>query len=177
MSPKKSKHIEEQLVQLAHFLERQQPKTGHKIRFEKRLKAQQKKRSVHFIRTIYWAAATVALLISYTASVQFFNPKPIVSPEFDEAITYYTQYIDKQIAEIEHPNNIEYIAIIDDAKEQLQQLEAEYKRLISEFSSETFHPLLIQAMVENLQHQATVLRKLEVKINSLKKTNYEKEIF
>ncbi len=175
MNTKRNKSVEEQLTQLAHFWEKQQPRKNHRLRFENKLKAQQNKRPVRTIRPIYWAAATLALLVSSVVSLQFFNSKPVNS-DFDKAIVYYTQYIDKQMAEIEHSDNIQYVEIIDDTKEQLTQLDKEYKRLMNEFNSKAVHPALIQAMVENLQHQAMVLRELETKINSLKNTDYEKEI-
>ena len=44
------------------------------------------------------------------------------------------------------------------------------------FKSNAVHPLLIQAMMENLQHQSVVLNELKEKIDNLKNTNYEKEV-
>lgn len=44
------------------------------------------------------------------------------------------------------------------------------------FKNNTIHPLLIQAMIENLQHRSLVLQELEEKINTLKNTPYEKEV-
>ena len=66
--------------------------------------------------------------------------------------------------------------LIADGKEQLAQLELEYQKLMNAFKKNAVHPLLIQAMIENLQYQSVVLNELEERIDNLKNINYEKEV-
>ncbi len=77
---------------------------------------------------------------------------------------------------IDREENAEYTVLIADGKEQLARLELEYQKLMDAFKNNAVHPLLIQAMIENLQHRSVVLHELEEKINTLKNTNYEKEV-
>lgn len=124
----------------------------------------------------YRSAAALIALVSFAAGSQFFVLSVKPSSDFDKASVYYTQYIDKQLVAIGQEENAEYTVLIADGKEQLAQLELKYQELMNTFKSNAVHPLLIQAMMENLQHQSVVLNELKEKIDNLKNTNYEKEV-
>ena len=168
--------IEYLLNSLARFLEKEQPKTGHEERFLAKLQGQKKVVKLGRFRTYYWSAAALIAFVSFAAGSHFFAPSATPSNDFDKATVYYTQYIDKQLAAIDREENAEYTDLIADGKEQLARLELEYQKLMDAFKNNAVHPLLIQAMIEHLQHRSVVLHELEEKINTLKNTNYEKEV-
>ena len=168
--------IEYLLNSLARFLEKEKPRTGHEQRFLAKLQGQKKTIKTSLFKTYYWSAAALIAFVSFAAGSQFFAPSETPSNDFEKANVYFTQYIDKQLAAIDQEENAEYTVLIADGKEQLARLELEYKKLMDAFKNNAVHPLLIQAMIENLQHQSVVLYELEEKINTLKNTNYEKEV-
>ncbi|PSR10672.1 MAG: hypothetical protein C7M88_01350 [Candidatus Arcticimaribacter sp.] len=168
--------IEYLLNSLARFLEKEKPRAGHEQRFLAKLQGQKKTMKTSLFKTYYWSAAALIAFVSFAAGSQFFAPNVTPSNDFDKATVYYTQYIDKQLAAIDQEENAEYTVLIADGKEQLARLELEYQKLMDTFKNNAVHPLLIQAMIENLQHRSVVLYELEEKINTLKNTNYEKEV-
>ncbi|MDA8640528.1 hypothetical protein N9L64_05805 [Flavobacteriaceae bacterium] len=168
--------IEYLLNSLAVFFEKKQPKTGHEERFLAKLQAQKKVVKIGRFKTYYWSAAALLAFVSFATGSRFFASSATPSNDFDKATVYYTQYIDKQLAAIDREENAEYTVVIADGKEQLARLEIEFQKLMDTFKNNTIHPLLIQAMIENLQHRSLVLEELEEKINTLKNTPYEKEV-
>jgi len=168
--------IEYLLNSLARFLEKEPIKTGHEKRFLAKLQGQKRIVKRNHFKTYYWTAAALVALVSFAAGSQFFVLSVKPSNDFDKASVYYTQYIDKQLVAIDQEENAEYTVLIADGKEQLAQLELEYQKLMNAFKNNAAHPLLIQAMIENLQHQSVVLNELEEKIDNLKNINYEKEV-
>ena len=168
--------IEYLLNSLARFLEKEKPRAGHEQRFLAKLQGQKKAVKTSLFKAYYWSAAALMGFVSFAAGSQFFAPSETPSNDFEKANVYFTQYIDKQLAAIDQEENSEYNVLITDGKEQLARLELEYQKLMDAFKNNAVHPLLIQAMIENLQHQSVVLYELEEKINTLKNTNYEKEV-
>ena len=168
--------IEYLFKSLARFLEKESIKTGHEKRFLAKLQGQKRIVKRNHFKTYYWTAAALVALVSFAAGSQFFVLSVKPSNDFDKASVYYTQYIDKQLDAIDREENAEYTVLIADGKEQLAQLELEYQKLMNAFKKNAVHPLLIQAMIENLQHQSVVLNELEEKIDNLKNINYEKEV-
>lgn len=162
---------------LAQFWETKKPEKGHEDRFLQKLKRNRKRveKPVFKIR-FYWGAAALLAIVSFVAGSQFFSLNQKSNSELDKAAVYFTQNINKQLAQIDREENFLYSEIIDDSKNQLKRLEEEYVKLMDELNSNSVHPLLIQAMIENLQHQSMVLNELEEKLETLKKTNYEKEV-
>ena len=168
--------IEYLFKSLARFLEKEPIKTGHEKRFLAKLQGQKRIVKRNHFKTYYWTAAALVALVSFAAGSQFFVLSVKPSNDFDKASVYYTQYIDKQLAAIDREENAEYTVLIADGKEQLAQLELEYQKLMNAFKKNAVHPLLIQAMIENLQYQSVVLNELEERIDNLKNINYEKEV-
>ena len=168
--------IEYLFKSLARFLEKEPIKTGHEKRFLAKLQGQKRIVKRNHFKTYYWTAAALIALVSFAAGSQFFAPSIKPSNDFDKASVYYTQYIDKQLVAIDQEENAEYTVLIADGKEQLAQLELEYQKLMNAFKKNAVHPLLIQAMIENLQYQSVVLNELEERIDNLKNINYEKEV-
>jgi len=168
--------IEYLFKSLARFLEKEPIKTGHEKRFLAKLQGQKRIVKRNHFKTYYWTAAALVALVSFAAGSQFFVLSVKPSNDFDKASVYYTQYIDKQLDAIDREENAEYTVLIADGKEQLAQLELEYQKLMNAFKKNAVHPLLIQAMIENLQYQSVVLNELEERIDNLKNINYEKEV-
>lgn len=169
--------IEYLMRSLAQYWETKKPEKGHEDRFLKKLKRNQKRVEKPVFRIRYlWGAAALLAIVSFVAGSQFFSLNQKPNSELDKAAVYFTQNINKQLAQIDREENFFYSDVIDDSKNQLKRLQEEYLKLMDELNSKSVHPLLIQAMIENLEHQSTVLNELEEKIKTLKKTNYEKEV-
>lgn len=144
------------------------PLEGHQLRFERKLQRQNKpvKRMLNWMSI----AASITLLIGFSISPFIEQQEP---PAF---ASFYTQQINRQLNTIEQKYTAEFSLPIEDSKQQLHALEKDYQLLLTQFNAHNNHPLLLNAMIENLQQQLQVLGELENHLKELKILHYENEV-
>lgn len=144
------------------------PLEGHQLRFERKLQRHNKpvKRMLNWLSI----AASITLLIGFSIS-------PVIEQQEPPAFArFYTQQINRQLNTIEHKYTGEFSLPIEDSKQQLQALEKDYQLLLTQFNTQYSHPLLLNAMIENLQQQLQLLKELENHLEELKTLHYENEV-
>lgn len=144
------------------------PHLGHELRFQRKLKRQNKPVK----RMIAWAsiAASFLLILGVNFSAETTTSS---SPGF---AAFYTEQIQHQLKRIETDYPQEFQQPISDSKQQLIALHDAYEQLAIELENNHNHPLLIKAMIENLQQQLTLLSALEQQLLELKTQDYENKI-
>ncbi len=65
---------------------------------------------------------------------------------------------------------------LQDIKFQLELLDTSYRQLETRFNDLEQHPLLLKAMIDNLQQQLELLNELEQALKARKENDYENSI-
>lgn len=156
--------LENELKQLAKQWPELSPPTGHEKRFAKRLR----KRKSSF--QPYWSAAAVVLLLMGLGIAQW-SPKP--SNELEVSTAFYTQAIQSRLGDLEENIPAVHAKSLADVKVQLNILHQDYLLLQTQWEEDSNHPLLLKALINNLQQQLNLLQALEKNINAVEKNDYE----
>ncbi|MBL4905385.1 MAG: hypothetical protein JKZ00_05125 [Flavobacteriaceae bacterium] len=153
------------------------PRFGHLERFEKRLNPTEKKRSISY----KWmsVAASIVLLIGFWLGSNQANNSIVladVSPQMQEAESFFMTTISQEIKEIEKFRNPKTEQIIEDALNQLEKLEDKYKELVKALNDSNKDRRVIYAMINNYQSRIEILQnvlKQVDEINNPKETQNE----
>ncbi|MFY0629370.1 MAG: hypothetical protein JXR05_03250 [Flavobacteriaceae bacterium] len=147
----------------------QEPHTGHLQRFEKRLQGakSQKKTSWKWMSV----AASVILLIGFTLGTVL-KTEPVilsdVSPKMQEVETYFLSTINVELQEIEKSRSLETEKIIENALDQLEELEDDYKHFLEELNNTGEQRKIINEMINNYQKRLEVLKNVLTQIDQIK---------
>ena len=146
-----------------------EPRAGHMERFEKRLsgKKQQNKLSWKWIG----AAASVVLLIGFMlGSISKSNPMTLssVSPKMQEVENYFVNTINVEIKEIEKERSLETEKVIENALDQIEELEDNYKIFVRELGQSGDQSKIISEMIKNYQKRLDILQTLLEQIEQIK---------
>ncbi len=151
------------------------PRLGHFERFEHRLETQHKKRKISF----KWLsiAASILLLIGFSIGINHSENNIALahlSPKMQEAENFFTNTIQLEIKEVEKARNPETEQIIEDALNQLELLEDNYKELVASLAKSNDDRRIIHAMITNYQNRITVLQDVLKLIERMKDLKQEK---
>ncbi|MFV0248632.1 MAG: hypothetical protein ACK5H1_06705 [Tenacibaculum sp.] len=147
-----------------------EPPLGHAKRFKKMIKGQKKSLLPLQLTGI---AASVILILSF----YFGNTQQTIKQEFSlskfggemaETENFFITTIKQELKEIEKYRSIETETLIEDALDELEKLEEQYKLFISELSKNNNKKLIIKNIIANYQQRITVLENLLNKLESLK---------
>jgi len=94
-----------------------------------------------------------------------------LSPDLEKIENYYVANINLELANLEISN--ENKGVVDGYMEQLEVLDAEYKRLNKELNEVGPNDQTIEALIQNLQLRLQLLKKLKAKLNQLKLSKNE----
>ena len=150
------------------------PKLGHFERFEHRLETPHKKRKIYF----KWLsiAASILLLIGFSIGINRSENNIALahlSPKMQEAENFFINTIQLEIKEVEKARNPETEQIIEDALNQLELLEDDYKELAASLVKSNDRRI-IHAMINNYQNRITVLQDVLKLIERMKDLKQEK---
>lgn len=144
------------------------PLAGHELRFQRKLK--RKNKPVKRMSTWFSIAASFLIILGLNIS----NETP--APSTLGFAAFYTEQIEQQLKRIETDYTQEFTQPISDSKQQLKALDEAYQQLTIELENNHNHPLLVKAMIENLQQQLALLTALEQQLLELKTQEYENKI-
>ncbi|MFY0603290.1 MAG: hypothetical protein JXQ93_05040 [Flavobacteriaceae bacterium] len=156
-----------------------EPHSGHLDRFEKRLQNTKVKKKTSW----QWmsVAASVILLIGFglgTISTDGRVDLRDISPKMSEVQTYFVNTIDQEIKEIESNRNLETEDLIEQALDDLEELEDQYQTFIKELSTNGQQRKIINAMIHNYQQRLDILQKTLEQIDLIKNPqNISDEIY
>lgn len=97
-----------------------------------------------------------------------------LSPDLEKIENYYVANINLELANLEISDDNK--GVVDGYMEQLEALDAEYKRLNKELNEVGPNDQTIEALIQNLQLRLQLLKKLKEKLNQLKLSKNEQTI-
>lgn len=97
-----------------------------------------------------------------------------LSPDLEKIENYYVANINLELANLEVSDDNK--GVVDGYMEQLEALDAEYKRLNKELNEVGPNDQTIEALIQNLQLRLQLLKKLKEKLNQLKLSKNEQTI-
>lgn len=155
------------------------PASGHEDRFLDRL--EKKKKSPKGL--IYWVSIPAAAAIVILLSLVFvLNPKEDIqmaklSSKTEQTQMYFASIINKELEKVQKQNSPETKALVENAMQQMQQMEADYDKITHDLASKGENKQLLHAMITNLQARISFLEGVLVKIENIKKIkeNYHED--
>lgn len=161
-----------------------EPNEGHEIRFLNKLEQTNSKKKKTSWKWMSIAASFV-LMIGFYLGNNYQNKNnglASISPKVAEAESFFVTTINQELKEIEKFRTIETESIIEDALDQIEDLEDNFKTLKDEIIEKNGNELhSIQNMIFNYQKRLEILEKLLIQLNSLNNpdtfnTNYNEII-
>lgn len=145
------------------------PLEGHQLRFQRKLQQQNKP----IVKMMTWIsiAAIIAVIIGLS-SASLENQ----TSSSHELTHFYEAQIDHQLQVLEMSYEEHYAVPFQDIRKQLSFLDEDYQSLQQQFDENHQHPLILKAMIDNLQQRLDILNELENKLNELKTDRYENEL-
>lgn len=147
-----------------------EPHSGHLERFKRKLEQPQKR------NTLSWKwlsiAASIILILGFYLGKMHPNTNEFslshIDPEMAETENFFVSTIHQELKEIEKHRNINTETLIEDALDELEELEEQYQLFIKELSKNNNKKLIIQNLIGNYQQRLRVLE------NLLNKLEYQK---
>ncbi|MBW1296520.1 hypothetical protein [Aquimarina litoralis] len=175
-------NTEDEIDKLFERMENQldvyEPSADHRLRFLEKLQAQNqvialKPKKRNWIKPLA-IAASIAILVGVMSIAPIFqtNDKAelaSVSPQMEETQNFFTVAIQAQLEEIDNNSSAETKALVADAMEQLEKLEASYEILKKDLVESNNDKRVISAMIKNFQQRASLLENVLEKMNNINK--------
>jgi hypothetical protein len=150
----------------------QEPHSGHLERFERKLNIPTKERKTSW-KWLSVAASVVLVLGFWLGSnhqKQQFDLAD-VSPKMEEVQTYFVSTINQELKTLEKNRNLETETIIEEALEELEELEDNYKNFVKELNNDGNSRKIINAMIRNYQQRLEILENVLQQIEQIKNPN------
>lgn len=164
------KSLDKAFAALKEKTEEQMPMEGHALRFQQKLDRQ----NSPVVKLVPWISIAACLLLFFGLGNKQ-TPKA-VEPH-TELTLFYEQQINQQLVRLETTYSNRFEVPLRDVRAQMSVLDEEYKKLQTSFNEQHQHPLLLRAMIDNLQQRLEILIALEKQLNTKKSTPYENEVF
>ena len=150
----------------------QEPHSGHLERFERKLNQPKK------INRTSWkwlsVAASVILLLGFWMGSNHQKSQldlADISPKMEEVQTYFVSTINQELKTLEKNRNLDTETIIENALEELEELEDEYKSFVKELTVNGQQRKIISAMIKNYQQRLDILENTLKQIEQIKNPN------
>mgnify|MGYP000692893273 CR=1 FL=1 len=149
-----------------------EPHSGHLDRFERKLKNPGKVNKTSW-KWLSVAASVVLLIGFWMGSSQQNEPVDMgdFSPQMAETQNYFVASINQELKELEKYRSLDTEVIIEDALEELEELEYSYKAFVEDLNKNGYEKRIIQQMISNYQQRLDVLENVLEQIEELKNTN------
>lgn len=178
----KKDNIEQLFDRLENQFDTKNPSHDHQAQFLQKLQSMQfprEKEKETPVRTLKWMkplfiAASLLLLfgIIFTTNTPAENiDLADVSPEMQQTQDFFTQTIEKELFTIQQEVTPETQKIVDNALDQLKNLEINYKALQKDLLDSGQDKRVIYAMIDNFQTRIDLLELVLEQIEATKKLN------
>ncbi|WP_299836531.1 hypothetical protein [uncultured Tenacibaculum sp.] len=156
-----------------------EPHAGHEDRFLRKLNRQEKKSKLSW----RWMGVAASILLT----VSFFLGKYSVTenevynmfPEMAETETFFVNTINQELKEVEKFRNIETESVIEDALDQIEELEDRFKNFTKDLKTIGNEKQVIKGMINNYQQRLQILENLLFQLeyinNPTKQNNNDNE--
>ena len=146
------------------------PLEGHALRFQQKLERQ----NSPLIKLVPWFSIAACLLLFFGLSNK---QRPQKVAPHTELTLFYEQQINQQLVRLETTYNDRFEVPLRDVRTQMNILDEEYQKLQTSFNEQHQHPLLLRAMIDNLQQRLELLITLEKQLNAKNNADYENDVF
>ena len=160
----------------------QEPHSGHIDRFEKKLNFPTKQK-----KNIPWkwmsVAASVVLIFGFWLGSSHQKSQldlADISPKMQETQNYFVSTINQELKELEKNRTLNTEGVIEEALDELEELEDQYKTFITELNSSGNQTKIIYAMIANYQQRLEILENVLKQIERIKNpinNNLKDEIY
>ncbi|SNR16017.1 hypothetical protein [Tenacibaculum jejuense] len=146
-----------------------EPHSGHEDRFLRKLNRQQEHK-----KKLSWtwmgAAASILIVLSFFLGKYSLEENSIQTmfPEMAETETFFVNTIAQELKEIEKFRNIETESIIEDALDQIEELEDQFKNFKKDLSVIGNERQIIKGMIDNYQQRLQILEQLLFQLEYIK---------
>lgn len=149
----------------------QEPHAGHIERFQKRLTTKSTSKTSWKWMSI--AASVVLILGFWLGSNHQKNQIDLadISPKMEEVQTYFVSTINQEIKELEQTRSLETETIIEQALDELQELEESYQIFVKDLTKNGQQKKIIGAMIANYQQRLEILENVLKQIEIIKNPN------
>lgn len=156
-----------------------EPQLGHEDRFLRKLNRKEETKKSNFSWKWLSIAASVILLIGFYLGSTFNDSPPnnMLSSEMAETELFFINTINQELKEIEGHRNIENESIIEDALEQIEELEDQFKNFSDELKNIGNEKQIIQGMISNYQQRLQILEKLLFQLDIIKNPENQNKQF
>ena len=150
----------------------QEPHSGHLERFERKLN-QPKKINKTSWKWLSVAASVVLVLGFWLGSSHQKQQMELadVSPKMEEVENYFVSTIYNELKTIESNRSLETETIIEQALDQLEELEEAYNMFLTELNVEGNQRKVINSMIKNYQQRLQILENVLKQIEQIKNPN------
>lgn len=149
-----------------------EPHTGHLDRFERKLQ-HPKQKNVSW-RWMSIAASIILLLGFWLGNISKTEERvdlKDLSPTMAETQAYFVNTINQEMKELERNRTLETETLIEQALEDLEELEENYKNFVKDLSKNNNETRIIQAMIGNYQQRLEILETVLQQIEQIKNPN------
>ncbi|PWG05440.1 hypothetical protein [Polaribacter aquimarinus] len=150
----------------------QEPLSGHLERFERKLN--QPKQSAKTSWKWLSVAASIVLIFGFWLGSNH-QKKQIqladISPKMQEVQTYFVSTINQELKTLEKNRNLDTETIIENALDQLEELEDEYTYFVKELTKNGKQRKIINMMIKNYQQRLDILENTLKQIEQIKNPN------
>ena len=153
----------------------QEPHAGHLDRFERKLNHSTKKNKTSW--TWMSVAASIVLVVGFWLGSSHQKRQldlADVSPKMEEVQTYFVSTIYQELQTLEKNRSLDTEKIIENALEELEELEDVYATFVKELNKNGKQIKVISAMIKNYQQRLSVLENTLKQIEQVKNLNLEK---
>ena len=168
----------------------EEPHSGHRERFHKKLEAQAEvPESKGKLRSLWAPVLGIAasFLLAFFLLGEFITPATSagnsdlasISPEMKQTQEFYTSLISKELTNLNAERTPETEAVIKDALLQMEKLEKNYNQLREDLVNSGKDNRVIHAMIQNFQQRIDLLNDVLTQIDNiktLKNQNHENNI-
>ncbi|MCI2229684.1 hypothetical protein MC378_10950 [Polaribacter sp. MSW13] len=149
-----------------------EPHSGHLERFERKLNAPNK------INKTSWkwlsVAASVVLVLGFWLGSNHQKQQldlADISPKMEEVQSYFVSTINQELKTLEKNRSLNTETIIEQALDQLEELEENYNIFITELNNNGNQRKIISAMIKNYQQRLEILENVLKQIEYIKNPN------
>lgn len=147
----------------------EEPNFGHEQRFEQKLN--KKKPRQNYSWKWMSIAASVVLVIGFWLGNNHQQKEmqlADVSPKMYEVENYFVSTIQRELKTVEKNRSLETETIIEEALNQLEELEETFQYFVKDLNKEGNKRQVISAMIENYQQRLQILEKVLEQIDLIK---------
>ena len=153
----------------------QEPREGHRERFSRRLDgraASPGRRSALWWKPLSIAAGILLLFgigfITLRQETSLETQVAEIAPEVSETSRHFAGLIRQQVQELELQDSPETRPLIEDTLRQLEQLEADYRKMEADLVAGGNSKLILSAMITNFQTRIDLLQDVMLEIEQIK---------